>query len=81
MRRDPGRRRRRALAATARGPWAWEGRSRHSGAALNEFGVGWAQGAVVVGWRRTFYRPLTEADTPRLVFGGIAYTGPSREGL
>ena len=61
--------------ASYREPWVWEWSSGHSGDPINEFGVGADQGYVAVGWRRTFYRPITGRDVPRVVLGGLGFVG------
>ena len=57
-----------------REPWVWAW-SSHSGDPLNEFGAGADQGVVAVAWRRTFYRPITPHDVPRVVLGELAFDG------
>jgi hypothetical protein len=64
-----------AYAASGGGPWVREWSSGQSGDPLNEFGIGSAPGYFVIGWRRTFCRPIAPRDTPRLILGGLAFTG------
>ena len=46
--------------------WTWS--SGHSSDPLNEVGFGATERYMVVGWRRTFYRPIRASDRP--AFGG-----------
>lgn len=47
--------------------------SSHSGDPINEVGVGATDGYAVVGWRRTFYRPIRPSDRPSFRWGGVAF--------
>ena len=62
------------VVASYREPWVWQW-SSHSGDPFNQFAIGAAQGHVAVEWRRTFYRPITPRDVPRVVLGGFGFNG------
>lgn len=62
-----------ALVSTFFAPWEWHRSSSHSGDPINEVAIGSIGPMLGVGVGRTFYRPITPADTGRWQAGGVSF--------